>query len=45
MEGPVTLKERGVAATTLDPNEKTFLVPFASAGGLSFFLRYLPATQ
>jgi len=37
-------KERGVAATTLDPNEKTFRVPFEGAGGLCFYLRYFPAT-
>ena len=37
-------RERGVAATTLDPNEKTFKVPFEGAGGLSCFLRYLPST-
>ncbi|MGY3494262.1 alpha/beta hydrolase [Bradyrhizobium sp. USDA 4502] len=37
-------KERGVAATTLDPNEKCFRVPFEGVGGLCFYLRYLPAT-
>jgi pimeloyl-ACP methyl ester carboxylesterase len=39
----MSFKERGVAATTLDLNEKTFRVPFEAAGGLSFYLRYLPA--
>jgi pimeloyl-ACP methyl ester carboxylesterase len=40
----MSFKERGVAATTLDPNEEIFRVPFEGAGGLCFFLRYLPAT-
>jgi pimeloyl-ACP methyl ester carboxylesterase len=40
----MSFKERGVAATTLDPNEKTFRVAFEGAGGLCFYLRYLPAT-
>ena len=39
----MSFKEHGVAATTLDLNEKTFRVPFEAAGGLSFYLRYLPA--
>jgi pimeloyl-ACP methyl ester carboxylesterase len=41
----MSFKDRGVAATTLDPNEKTFRIPFAGAGELSFYLRCLPATQ
>jgi pimeloyl-ACP methyl ester carboxylesterase len=41
---PVNFTERGVASTSLDPNEKTFRVPFEGAGGLSFFLRFLPST-
>jgi pimeloyl-ACP methyl ester carboxylesterase len=40
----MSFRERGVAATTLDPNEKTFRVPFEGAGGLSFYLRHLPAS-
>jgi pimeloyl-ACP methyl ester carboxylesterase len=40
----MSFRERGVAATTLDQNEKTFRVPFEGAGGLSFYLRHLPAT-
>jgi pimeloyl-ACP methyl ester carboxylesterase len=38
----MSFRTRGVAATTLDPNEKTFRIPFE--GGLSFYLRLLPAT-
>jgi pimeloyl-ACP methyl ester carboxylesterase len=41
----MSFKERGVAATTLDSNERIFRVPFKGAGGLCFYLRYLPATE
>src|SRR5471030_1360697 len=40
----MTFDERGVAATTLDVNEKTFRVPYEGAGGLKLYLRHLPAT-
>jgi pimeloyl-ACP methyl ester carboxylesterase len=39
----MTFSERGVAATTLDANEKTFRVPYEGAGGLNLYLRHLPA--
>jgi len=40
----MSFEERSIAATTLDPNENTFRVPFGGAGGLAFYLWYLPAT-
>lgn len=40
----MTFNDSGVAATTLDPNEKTFRVPFEGPDGLHLYLRYLPAT-
>jgi hypothetical protein len=30
----MTSKDRGVAATVLDPNERTFRIPFEGPGGL-----------